>query len=94
MQILVTGGTGFIGKALVPALVEAGHEVLILSRGVHADRDHVRYLGDLDSLPDTASIDAIINLAGASLAMEMLYVLAADASDLATMHDAETKAIG
>ncbi len=30
MQILVTGGAGFIGRHLVDALVEAGHEVTIL----------------------------------------------------------------
>lgn len=32
MKILVTGGTGFIGKNLVGRLVEAGHEVRALAR--------------------------------------------------------------
>lgn len=32
MKILLTGGTGFIGRALVPKLVEAGHEVRLLIR--------------------------------------------------------------
>lgn len=31
--VLVTGGTGFIGRYLVRALVEAGHKVRVLSRG-------------------------------------------------------------
>ena len=68
MQILVTGGTGFIGQALVPGLTAAGHEVLILSRGRHRDQQGVRYLRDLDSLPSATPVDAVINLAGASLA--------------------------
>ena len=68
MQILVTGGTGFIGQALVPALVGAGYEVMILSRSHHQGEQGVRYLQDLDSLPASTHIDGIINLAGASLA--------------------------
>ena len=31
-KILVTGATGFVGKRLVPALVEAGHEVKAMTR--------------------------------------------------------------
>jgi uncharacterized protein YbjT (DUF2867 family) len=31
-RILVTGATGFVGKRLVPALVEAGHEVRAMTR--------------------------------------------------------------
>lgn len=32
MKIVAAGATGFIGRALVPALTRAGHEVVILSR--------------------------------------------------------------
>ena len=32
MRILVTGGTGFIGKALVQRLLQRGDEVTVLSR--------------------------------------------------------------
>lgn len=32
MRILVTGATGFIGRRLVPALVDAGHDVRAMTR--------------------------------------------------------------
>ncbi len=32
MKVFVTGGTGAIGRFVVPALVEAGHEVTALAR--------------------------------------------------------------
>lgn len=67
MKILVTGGTGFIGSALLPALKERGHTILVLSRSAEpGKRESVHYarkLADFDERPD-----AVINLAGASLA--------------------------
>jgi len=63
----VTGGTGFIGSALVPRLRGDGHEITVLSRGAHADGGGVRYVQSLDAIADDASVDAVINLAGASL---------------------------
>lgn len=32
MKILMTGGTGFIGQTLCPALLAAGHTVTVYSR--------------------------------------------------------------
>lgn len=48
--ILVTGGTGTLGRALVPRLVDAGHTVRVLSRSPQRPRDGVEYfLGDMES---------------------------------------------
>ena len=68
MHILVTGGTGFIGQALLPALRADGHELTVLSRTPHVSRKATTYICHLDELGDDAAVDAIINLAGASLA--------------------------
>ena len=32
MKVLVTGASGFVGRSLTPALVEAGHEVIAMTR--------------------------------------------------------------
>ena len=68
MHILLTGGTGFIGSALVPHLAARGHTLTVLSRSAHEDTDSCRYIRDLDVIADDEQIDAVINLAGASLA--------------------------
>ena len=68
MQILITGGTGFIGSALARALVGEGHQLVILSRQARASQANVRFLQSLDQINPDEPIEAIINLAGASLA--------------------------
>lgn len=64
--ILVTGGTGFIGRRLVAALVAAGHEVIVLTRDPAAAAlpAPVRPMSSLDDIPSRCPIDAIVNLAG------------------------------
>jgi uncharacterized protein YbjT (DUF2867 family) len=48
MKIAITGGTGFVGRNLARALVDAGHHVVLIARGVD-DRDPL-----IRSLPNAA----------------------------------------
>lgn len=68
MRVLVTGGTGFIGQALLPALQAAGHAVTVLSRQPEAARvpAGVAVIRDLDGT-GMAAPEAVINLAGENL---------------------------
>lgn len=68
MHILITGGTGFIGQALVPHLQAAGHRITILSRSRHPDTGQCTFVRTLHELQPGNAIDAVVNLAGASLA--------------------------
>lgn len=68
MHILMTGGTGFVGEALLQHWLAAGHDVTVLSRTAHADREHCRYVTTLGAVSSTPGPQAVVNLAGASLA--------------------------
>ncbi|GAA3625981.1 NAD(P)H-binding protein [Nonomuraea rosea] len=58
MRILVTGATGTLGGALLPALVKAGHQVRALSRAKRESRGNVEWVwGDLIS--DAGVEDAV-----------------------------------
>ncbi len=74
MRILISGGTGMIGKQLVNSLHESGHELLLLTRSVQAEHKlpNVKLiLWDGSSLGKWGEIvnnvDAIINLAGENI---------------------------
>jgi len=72
MRIMVTGGTGFIGKQVVPRLLEKGHELLLLSRKESEDirPDKTMYLqgnlSDIETLEESIleyRPEALIHLA-------------------------------
>jgi len=72
MKVFVTGSTGFIGSALVPELMQAGHTVLGMTRS-HKGAEALAKLGaeahfgtleDIESLKaGVAKADAVIHLA-------------------------------
>jgi uncharacterized protein len=68
MHILLTGGTGFIGSALCDSLSDDGCQLTILSRQQQPADSRARFVSNLDQVDASTSIDAVINLAGASLA--------------------------
>ncbi|WP_223651138.1 SDR family oxidoreductase [Hymenobacter psoromatis] len=71
MKVFVTGASGFIGSALIPELLKAGHQVLGLARSEESAKKlteagaevHRGALDDLDSLTSGAkAADAVIHL--------------------------------
>ena len=69
MNILVTGGTGFVGKALVTALLSHGDSVTVLTRSIEKAQSVFpektpQFLTALSTLKDLNAFDAVINLAG------------------------------
>lgn len=68
-RILVTGGTGFIGRALCASLAASGHHVVVLSRqsGAQPPAGAAALVTRLAEL-DAEGCDAVVNLAGASIA--------------------------
>ena len=71
MHILLTGGTGLIGRALCRQWAAAGHQLTVLSRDptrvAHECGPEVRGIAQLEVL-DGEHLDAVVNLAGAPIA--------------------------
>ncbi|WP_020617712.1 TIGR01777 family oxidoreductase [Paenibacillus daejeonensis] len=73
MRIAVTGGSGFVGGALVDSLLDRGDEVWIITRSkdsVKKQRSGLQVVtwDELDQEPNKlAGVDAIVNLAGESI---------------------------
>lgn len=70
MRVIVAGGSGFLGRALVGALAAAGHDVSVLTR-VARGRDDIVWAPNGDTGPwarALVGVDAVVNLAGEGIA--------------------------
>lgn len=68
---LITGGSGFIGQALVSALKEQGDRAIVLSRQQNKTQIKLgraaRVITSLDQIATDQQIDVVVNLAGEPL---------------------------
>ncbi len=72
MQILITGGTGLIGRHLCKVLLAAGHQLTVLSRQPASVASKcgsdVKAIATLDEWLPAQHFDAVINLSGEPIA--------------------------
>ncbi|MFT6529553.1 MAG: hypothetical protein ACJAZB_001196 [Psychrosphaera sp.] len=65
MNILLTGGTGFIGSALCSFLIADGHTLVVVSRSTKRNHSNIIYVTQIDN---SMQFDVVINLAGEPIA--------------------------
>lgn len=68
MHVLITGGTGFIGRALCQQLLHSGHTVTVLTRSKSKAVLQLKNVRVVESLQDACDVEAVVNLAGEPLA--------------------------
>ncbi|NIJ11421.1 uncharacterized protein YbjT (DUF2867 family) [Saccharomonospora amisosensis] len=93
MKVLVTGGSGFLGRHLLPQAIERGHQVVAIARSSRAARvvaelGATPIAGDLDDPAATdaaftdAGADALVNLASLGFGHAPVIVSAAEEAGL------------
>lgn len=67
-NILVIGGSGFVGRSLIPTLNATGHKVTVLNRGTHGIKGVSQIIADRDDPQDmsrhVAAFDVVIDTSG------------------------------
>ncbi len=67
MHILITGGTGFVGSALIDFFLQKNYSITILSRKKSTTYESVRVIESINEIDINEKIDVIINLAGSPI---------------------------
>ena len=67
MKILISGGTGFVGRALVGQAFAAGHSVTVASRRPADVHMAFAQLKIVANYPDLSGFDAVVQLSGENL---------------------------
>lgn len=67
--VLITGGTGFIGRNLIPLLQKDNYKIIVLSRtpSKYQDDFYFKHVTLVEDLSEVDHADIVINLAGANL---------------------------
>ena len=68
MNIIITGGTGFIGTVLCLRLLERKYNIVILTRHPETIEGDIKGISDLEQIKGQMSFDVVINLAGEPIA--------------------------
>jgi uncharacterized protein (TIGR01777 family) len=73
MKIIIGGGTGLVGRALVPKLIEAGHEISVIGRDKNKIRSSFNHTVNALNWDELTTLNpdefgAIINLTGENIA--------------------------
>ncbi len=79
MKICIVGGTGNISSAIVPKLLEQGHDVTVFNRGQRAIPDGVRHIQG-DRWKDRDGFEAAIQKGKFDAGIDMLCFTPADAA--------------
>lgn len=80
MNILITGGAGFIGKHLAELLIKKGHKVTIFDNFSNSSIDSLKHLTNLDAKMIKGDITKIVEIQDALKEQEIIIHLAAKIS--------------